>query len=364
MITKLSIRNYKSLEKVDLSLSALNVLVGPNASGKSNIIGALASIKAVVADGDAVTGVLKPYGGYQSVVWGGESERDIEIAVVWTARDTSKKEESCTYSMRFGLVGDDCCFKEEKWGGVAFRNLRDWHFDIISGGVVSSGHSMLKYITQLTNMNEIKSIKGWRFYRLAPRSMRPPRNIRQTYDLEEDGSNVSTVIHTLFSEEAPALQDITEFLKSTLPSTEKLLSPITPDGLTYVALKEQDVPIPVPSWNLSEGTLFTIALATALLSARPPTLLVIEAPDTELHPYLMEYIADLIVSASKRTQVIITTHSPYLVEHMPPDSLVIVEKIGGKTLVKPVRGRRGVREAIKQLGVGKAWYSGYLGGVP
>ncbi len=95
-----------------------------------------------------------------------------------------------------------------------------------------------------------------------------------------------------------------------------------------------------------------------------PTLLALESPDASLHPYAMEHEAELLKSASRKTQVIVTNHSPYLLDYLPPESIVVVEKVKVKTVLKPVKGRKGVRYAIEKLGAGDAWYSGHLGGVP
>ena len=147
-------------------------------------------------------------------------------------------------------------------------------------------------------------------------------------------------------------------------TVEDLLSPITDDGLTYVALKERSVPTAVGSWGLSDGTLLALGLATALMTPEPASLIVLEAPDIELHPHVMETVAEMLRIASEKTQVIATTHSPYLLDFLPPQSFVVVEKVKGATLCKPVKGRRGTSTALKKLGAGNAWVSGHLGGVP
>ena len=78
----------------------------------------------------------------------------------------------------------------------------------------------------------------------------------------------------------------------------------------------------------------------------------------------METLAEMLTLASKKTQVIATTHSPYLLNHLPADSFVVVEKTKGATVCRPVKGRKGIKHLMEQLGAGEAWYSGHLGGVP
>ena len=149
-----------------------------------------------------------------------------------------------------------------------------------------------------------------------------------------------------------------------MPTVEGLSSPITEDGSTYVALKEESVPAPIGSWGLSDGTLLALALATALRTPQPPSLVALEAPEAELHPHVMETLAEALVIAAEKTQVIATTQSPYLLDFLPPESFVMTEKVEGATSCLRVKDKEGVQRVIEALGAGKAWYSGHLGGVP
>ena len=182
--------------------------------------------------------------------------------------------------------------------------------------------------------------------------------------MSETGDNLSTVLHTLFSDRAPAFEDIEEFLKGVVPTVERLLSPIEGQSLTYAAIREKGVPNEIGSRAMSYGTLFGLALGAALISPTPASLIAIEAPDTELHPYLMENVAEALLAASERSQVIITTHSPYLLNHLPAESVIVVEKENGMTQCRPIGSSKELKEVIEMLGAGSAWYSGHLGGVP
>ena len=100
------------------------------------------------------------------------------------------------------------------------------------------------------------------------------------------------------------------------------------------------------------------------MTPQPPSLIALEPPDLELHPHVMETLAEMLRIASSRTQVIATTHSPYLLDFLAPESFVVVEKRKGATTCKPIKGKRGLVRAARELGGGSAWYSGHIGGVP
>lgn len=372
MITRVSIRNYKSLEKVDIPLGPLVVLVGANASGKSNILDALTLVKQAAGEVMHPENALSRRGGFSAIVWGGETKRDISIEVTWRPKNKRANRAQISYSIQIGSEKGRCIIKKEEVK-VAQQVLarRDsttsWSHKTTSG-TIDADMSALHSWRRLPESEEadfmMNSILGWAFYHFEPRQMRSPQPVRKAYRLSEQGSNLSTVVHTLFSDGDPSFNEIFEVVKSSIPTAEKLLSPITEEGQTYAALKEKSVPSPVGTWGLSDGTLFSLALAVALLTPEVPSLLAVEAPDTELHPYVMENVAEMLKSASRRTQVLTTTHSPYLLNYLPLESLIIVEKINGKTKCKPVRNRRELRKVIEQLGAGKAWYAGHLGGIP
>lgn len=367
MITEITIKNYKSLENVTLKPGPLTVLVGANGSGKSNILDALMFLKGLVALNQGLDKVLEPRGGYEAVVWGRDIERDISVGLEWKSIDNFGQ---LSYSIRFGQSDGRGAVKEEFLLADSSEVLgrttpNTYSFERGSSDTASYRSSLEEahhYVPQTAEI--IRRMRGWVFYNFDFNQMRPPHSVRSEFRLNETGNNLSTVLHALFSIESPLFDDIFDSVRGSVPVVEKLLSPIVGDAQTQVALKERDIPEPVAAWGLSDGTLFALALSTALLTPQIPTLLTLESPDASLHPYVMEHVAELLKSASRKTQVIVTTHSPYLLDHVPPQSIVVVEKIKGKTVLKPVKGRKGVRYAIDKLGAGKAWYSGHLGGVP
>lgn len=380
MIERIRAKNYKSLKELELDLRPLTVFVGPNASGKSNILDALALISGI-ARIQSVKSLIDDRGGYASCVWGGDLNRAIELEV--TGRFTKQEDTGGEPEQLFGygveLRGQqDQALIAREWirldGEVnEFRTMpSEWQSPNDAGGreggPISPQTSGLQYVPQhwKAALPVIDAIKGWAFYHFNPRTMKAPQPVRKQYRLAEDGHDLSTVLHTLYAESHPAWDEIRELINVFLPRIEKLTTPIydKEPGKTYIALREEGLSRETPSWAMSDGTLFALALATALVSPEVPNLIAIEAPDTEIHPRLMEHIAEILISASERTQVLATTHSPYLLSHLPPESIVIVENQNAQTVVKQVARNEVLQEAIKSLGAGRAWYAGHLGGTP
>ena len=374
MITTISAKNYRSLKETTLPLGPLTVLIGANGTGKSNVLDLLELVNALTIGGQSTTAEFERRGGYKHVVWGGDTLQDIEINLGWQDR-ASRKTPDHMYSGKLGYdPARDVVFRAERLEttGVHASRKSAGQVTFVREAHGTTAFAVNPFNSALQELPRrfppppelLESIRNWMFYRFDPSHMKTPQGVSREYALSETGSNLSTVLHALFSDQDPVLDEIVELLQACVPTVEKLLSPIFGNAQTYVALKEKSVPEPVGSWGLSDGTLLALALATAVLTHEPPSLIVLESPDTHLHPYVMETLAEMLKLASQRTQVITTTHSPYLLNYLPPESFVVVEKHEGATECKPVKGRRGMKQVFESLSAGEAWHAGHIGGVP
>ena len=133
-------------------------------------------------------------------------------------------------------------------------------------------------------------------------------------------------------------------------------------GSVEILFTEGD--LAVPASRLSDGSLRYLCLLAILLDPEPPLLVVIEEPELGLHPDLMPKIADLLVDASSRCQLVVTTHSDVLVDALSerPDSVVVCEKYEGQTVMRRLDGSELARW-LEKYRLGQLWNSGELGGV-
>ena len=355
MITRLAVKNYRSLKDSVLSFGSLTILIGPNGSGKSNVLDVLRLVRELTVQGVSLPNALAPRGGYAESIWGGETEREIEIELAWRAASPQEAPlHHYTANLSYTDSGDAIFNREELSAptGEALKRTSTHQFTfqhdsetVESGSTQAVSSAVYGAGTdKWPSPSMLGSMRDWAFYHFRPDQMRSPQRVRSEYRLEENGQNLSTVVHTLFSDDDPVLAEIVDLVRACVPTVEELRSPIFGDAQTYVSLKEKSVPKPVGSWGLSDGTLLVLALATALMAPKPPTLLAQEAPDTELHPHVMETLADMLKLAAKKTQVIATTHSPYLLDFLPRESFVVVEKEKGATRCKALKGQRVFRK--------------------
>ena len=119
----------------------------------------------------------------------------------------------------------------------------------------------------------------------------------------------------------------------------------------------------IPATRLSDGTLRYLCLLSILLHPAPPPLVTIEEPELGLHPDLLPTLADLLVDASQRTQLVVTTHSDILVDALTenPESIVVCEKHDGQTEMRRL-DRKDLEKWLKDYRLGELWTSGELGG--
>jgi predicted ATPase len=348
---------------VELQPERLTVLIGPNGSGKSNVIDALRFVDAFAWRGRKLGDEVESRGGWEELIWGGESNSDLRIELDWqrdsdlpasyatTIRGTGN---GAAVSVAESVAANGTSLIERRKEGVFVRDAKIGH----PGGAFSVAH--FGFSKHIVPERVGCRLPDWGFYGLTPSATRGPKPIRREYRLDETGGNLATVIHTLFSDGSPALADAVEILKACVPTVERLISPIHGDGQTYVALQERSVPRPIGSWGLSDGTLLALSLAVALVTPKPPDLICLESPEADIHPRMLEAVAHMLMSASADTQVIVATHSPHLLRWLPYEDFVVVEKERGCTTLRPLRRE----DQLRELGAGEAWYSGYLGGVP
>ncbi|HQX54044.1 MAG TPA: AAA family ATPase, partial [Planctomycetaceae bacterium] len=132
-------------------------------------------------------------------------------------------------------------------------------------------------------------------------------------------------------------------------------------GTVQVFFTEGDFVI--PATRLSDGTLRYLCLLAILCDPTPPPLICIEEPELGLHPDILPNLADLLIAASERTQLVITTHSDILVDAMTerPDAVVVCEKHDGKTEMNRL-SPEALAVWLEKYRLGQLWIDGQLGG--
>jgi predicted ATPase len=352
MLTTLAVENYRSLRDVVLPLSALTVVTGGNGTGKSSLYRAM-RLLAESSRGGAVAALARE-GGLPSTLWAGPENtsgavRRGEHPVQGTARKhpvalrLGFAGDSYGYAVDFGLpkpeghslFSRDPEIKSEAiWAGPIARpaamlaqrrgpttQVRDLdHQWRTVPHQLRTFDSMLSELADPEGSPEVlvvrDLVRSWRFYDHFRTDAEAPARQRQigtrTTVLGHEGAELAAALQTI--REIGDREALAAAIDRAFPGSS--VEVIDQDGWFELTLRQHGLLRPLSAAELSDGTLRYLLWTAALLSPRPPELLVLNEPETSLHQDLLAPLAELIAEASTRTQLIIVSHSPQLLSSL------------------------------------------------
>jgi predicted ATPase len=363
MISRLAIAGYRSLRDVRLGLGQLNIVTGANGSGKSSLYRAL-RLLADIAQGRIIQS-LAMEGGLSSTLWAGPEKfsREMKVGVQPiqglvrkgpTSLRLGFSSEDYGYAVDLGLpipqkppsafmrdpeIKAECLWTGELLGRAnAFAQRRGALVQIrdTSGQWREAAHNLMSFDSMISHYSDPREapellrvrelMRDWRFYDGFRTDTGVPARRRQigTYTpvLGDDGADLAAAFQTIL--EIGGADDLEAAISDAFPGASIEVS-IT-DGYFELAMRQRGLLRPLALSELSDGTLRYLLLVTALLSPRPPELLVLNEPEASLHPDLLPALARLIAQASERSQVIVVSHAGDLVDALTVD-------LGGKRIM-------------------------------
>jgi predicted ATPase len=354
MIETLAISGYRSLRDLVLPLGRLNLITGANGSGKSSLYRALRLL------GDAaqnsVVASLAREGGLPSTLWAGPEtiaravrQGDHPVEGTASRKPVSLKlgfaDETYGYSIDLGYPPppppatafnlDPAIKRECIWHGGAYRKAavlvdrrnnfvylpaeRDEEPITLTQNL-SPADSMLASIADPQRAPEMltvrESIRGWRFYDGFRTDVASPVRVPQigtfTPVLSNDGTDLPAALETIMEiGDAEALERTVD---DAFPGSRIHID--VQAGRFEVKLQQHGLLRPLSAAELSDGTLRFLLWTAALLTPRPPQLMVLNEPETSLHPDLLPALARLITAASQQSQLIVVSHARILIESL------------------------------------------------
>ena len=385
LIRHLTPKNFLSFgpDNAGIDLQSLNVFIGPNGSGKSNLIEAISLMRATAKD---LRDVVRRGGGVVDWIWKGNPTAAATVEWVVTNPNSSQplrhtidfKSVAKVFSLVDERVENETAAPGEhnpyfyyryqhgqpvvntKTAGQPRKLAKDSiepDRSILVQRRDSEIYPEMAWLAE--NYEKIRIYREWSFGRNAV--FREPQQTDMRNDvLEEDFSNLGLFLNRLKTHHPAAKRAILAGLNDLY------------EGITdfEVAMQERTVQVffaegdfVIPSTRLSDGTLRYLCLLAILCDPEPPPLICIEEPELGLHPDILPSLADLLMAASEKTQIIVTTHSDILVDSMTetPECVVVFEKHEGKTEMNRLSSDE-LAEWLKEYCLGDLWIKGQLGG--
>ena len=381
---------------VDLPMAPLNVLIGANGSGKSNLLEAIALLRSATSD---LAEPIARRGGPAEFFWKGPDVQQnqpknihMETIVDFVGfQSISALQHVLKVSSFFGghiAVTDERMVpldaKHRRGKGRTFElSFEGGMFDDKASGpgLLSKVENSSPQITKISaranpvasmlhfsntelvlwylkeQYEAIRLYRSWSFGPDAP--LRAPCGAHGRSDfLDEDGGNLALVLSQFFGDHKRAVLDA---LRSLYDGIVDFRCPVT--GGTVGLFLEEKGNRAIPATLLSDGTLRYLCLLAVLLHPKPPPLICIEEPELGLHPDLLPTLSDLMREASQRSQLVIATHSDVLVDTLTdqPESVVICEKHDGETEMRRL-DKADLSKWLGDYSLGNLWMDGELGG--
>ena len=355
MLHTLAVSNYRSLRQFIAPLGELTLITGPNGSGKSNVYRAL-RLLAETARGGLIASLARE-GGFASTLWAGPES--FSGAVKRGEHSVQATMPTESQALRLGFRGDDFSYAIDLGlpipSGSAFAGDPEikteviWHgeqlrpasqlverrnavvrirrdngeWDLVTSQL-QPFESMMDMIADPQRAAEVVAlrdqIRTWRFYDHFRTDVEAPARQLQigTYTpvLSHDGRDLAAALQTIMEiGDAPALEAA---ISDAFPGAELRIT--GQDGRLAVAMRQHGLLRPLSAAELSDGTLRYLLWTAAMLTPRPPRLMVLNEPESSLHPDLLPALARLIGVAAKSTQIFVVSHASRLIAALKENS--------------------------------------------
>jgi len=382
-ITYLRVKNYRALRDLELkNVTPLTVFLGPNGSGKSTVFDVFAFLSECFSSG--LRKAWDRRGRFKELRTRG-ADGPIVIELKYREQPESRL---ITYHLAIdeGLKGP---FVAEEWlqwsrgpgqgrpfrfldfregaGRVVTGDMPDDQDDRIDEKLDSPEIIAVNTLGQFARNPRVSALRrfitGWYLSYLSADNTRGVPEAGPQERLSITGDNLPNVIQYLKEQYPETLQRVLSTLSHRVPQLQNVEAEMMQDGRLLLQIKDAPFVQPILARFASDGTLKLLAYLTVLYDPNPPQLIGIEEPENQLHPRLLPELAEECRSAATRTQLMITTHSPFFVNGLRSKEVwVLYRDEYGYTQAQSVVTMRGIAEFVEHgAQLGQLWMEGYFG---
>lgn len=396
-LQSIRLKNFKAVrDSGNLKLTPLTVFIGNNGSGKSSIIEGMEMLHTIVlADLDTAMASWRDFRDIlnKGVLHKLENRPGQRVRPYHTnpisldLRSSLENRINVRYSIEItdGPGSNDLFIKQETLNQRKGRNVPSFDFTRDDRGYVTGkyvvdeeefiearlhdGISLLNLVSsQLPYNMPLKDfIRDWQFISLMPQNMGSERRQNLTTShikLEKDGSNIAEYLLEIKRRSPQAFEGIINTLQVVLPYSQDLQVALRSELERTVYLQLTEENFKVPGWLLSTGTLRILALLALLRHPEPPPLIIIEEIENGLDPGSVNLIVNEMREAteSNKTQIILTTHSSYLLDQLLLDHIILVERVEGQPVFRRPGDDEHLQQWAERFGPGSLYVTSRLNG--
>ncbi len=367
-LNKITLKGFKSIRSlVDFELTNLNVLIGGNGAGKSNFIDFFRLLRAMMELSlpNLGSSSLKTYiangGGSDDFLFNGPKvTAHIEAEMYFG--DNGYRFKLVPTSEETFLIDDESSYYSK--GGPGW-----WH--------MGTGHQTPKLLVEKNMKGAVggrsvalhiyEAISSWKIYHFHDTSAVAPMRRSETVDdcgyLRFDAANLAPYLLYLRENKAKTYEQVIEVIRLVTPFFDDFILEPNRNEKVRLLWRQRGSDYPLKPHHLSDGTIRFICLATALLQPYPPSTIIIDEPELGLHPYAVDILAELIQDASGKTQLIISTQSPALVDCFKPEDIVVVNRKDGASIFQRL-DKDELSAWLEDYSLGDLWRKNIVTGGP
>lgn len=368
-IKKISIDGFKSFRELrELELNDLNIFIGANGAGKSNLVQVFRMLMAMLRKN--LQKFILENGGADNFLHNGPQNTDVIKATVEFESHSSKAKGANFYRFELTptvdeifLVSEERKYMDQNWRSYGFPSYESQLYDEKDEKSAYGECNGLGYFVY-------EAISKWMVYHFQDTSATAPMRryeiIEDNRVLRSNGSNIAPFLLKLKNdgESLQSYQDIVQAIRLVIPFFDDFRLDVLRQGeaeKVRLNWQQKGSDFPMQPYHLSDGSIRFICLATALLQPSPPSTIVIDEPELGLHPEAIRVLGELIADAAKRMQIIVATQSPLLIDQFSIEDIVVVNRKDGQSTCERLK-RSDFDVWLEDYSVGELWTKNVIQG--
>ena len=361
-LDRIHIKGFKSIQDVDLELGLLNVLIGANGAGKTNLILAFRLLNQIVESNLQLS--VATWGGADSLLYFGQKVTDEIVLRLEFGRNGYEARLAASVADTLIFADENCWYHYHAEG-----SSRPYAIPLGSGHKETQLYEEVRRYPGRIAAHVLRDLKSWRVYHFHDTS--DGAKVKQTGDINDnavlrpDASNLAAFLYLLRETEREHYDRIVKTVRLAAPFFDDFIlrpSPFNPNRI-QLEWREKGSDAYFNASALSDGTLRFICLTTLLLQPTLPSTILIDEPELGLHPYAITLLGSLLRSAATKTQIVASTQSVSLVNQFGPEDIIVVDREAGASTFRRLAAQE-IAGWLEEYGLGDLWEKNILGGRP